>query len=326
MKPKLLYIGMEYDYGDKARGLSFEHRNFYHSLKSYCHKKGWDFVHYDFMERGHVIGLDSMTQELYDFARKECPTLHFAVLFDYHRDPMHEVFRHISRLGVKTIHWFCDDHWRFEKYSSAVAPYFDFICTTAESAIPKYEELGISHKVVKTQWACNHELYVPYDFKKDLDISFIGQPHSNRLEIVARIMQSGLPVEVFGYGWKDRPRLPFHQMVRLFSRSKINLNLSNASNLNTQQIKGRNFEIPGTRNFQLSSIAENLSEYYEEGKEIVLFDSLEELIDKAKYYLQHEEKRNKIAENGYRRTLSEHTWHHRYDKIFEHVKYKSTST
>ena len=48
-----------------------------------------------------------------------------------------------------------------------------------------------------------------YDFKKDLDISFIGQPHSNRLEIVARIMQSGLPVEVFGYGWKDRPRLPF---------------------------------------------------------------------------------------------------------------------
>lgn len=168
-------------------------------------------------------------------------------------------------------------------------------------------------------------MYVPYDFKKDLDISFTGQSHSNRLEIVARIIRSGLHVEVFGYGWKNRTRLPFHQMVRLFSRSKINLYLSNAPNLNTQQIKGRNFEIPGTRNFQPSSIAETLSEYYEEGKEIILFASLEELIDKAEYYLQHEEKRNKIADNGYKHTLTEHTWHHRYDKIFEHVKYKSTS-
>ena len=39
MKTKVLYVGMKYDYGDKARGLSFEHRNFYHSLKSYSKSK-----------------------------------------------------------------------------------------------------------------------------------------------------------------------------------------------------------------------------------------------------------------------------------------------
>ncbi|MBI2470956.1 MAG: hypothetical protein HYV59_06890, partial [Planctomycetes bacterium] len=71
MKTKLLYVGMKYDYGDKARGLSFEHRNFYHSLKSYCGKQNWDFVHYDFMERGLTLGLDLMTQELYELAKKE---------------------------------------------------------------------------------------------------------------------------------------------------------------------------------------------------------------------------------------------------------------
>ena len=62
------------------------------------------------MERGLEIGLDLMTQELYELAKKERPTFLFAVLFDFHRDPRHEVFKHISALGTTTIHWFCDDH------------------------------------------------------------------------------------------------------------------------------------------------------------------------------------------------------------------------
>ncbi len=322
MKTKVLYVGMKYDYGDKARGLSFEHRNFYHSLSSYSKKQNWDFVHYDFMERGLEVGLDLMTQELYELVKKEKPTHLFSVLFDFHRDPRHEVFKHISSLGTITIHWFCDDHWRFEKYSSVVAPHFDFVCTTANSALPKYKKLGISNKVIKTQWACNHKLYVPYDIEKDLEISFVGQPHGNRVEVLSTLIKSGLKLEVFGFGWENRPRIPFHQMVRLFSRSKINLNLSNSSTLIGQQIKGRNFEIPGTRSFLLTSNAENLSEYYEDGKEIVISDTAEELVDKANYYLKNENERNKIAENGYKRTLAEHTWHHRFDEIFSSINTK----
>lgn len=315
-KTSVLYVGMKYDYGDKARGFSYEHRNFHHSLKSYCEKQNWDFIHYDFMEWGLKIGLDLMTQELYELAKKEKPTYLFAVLYKSRRDPRHEVFRQISSLGTVTINWFCDDHWKFEKFSSVVAPNFDFVCTTANSALPKYEKLGISNKVIKTQWACNHELYVPYDIQKDIDLSFVGQPHGNRREVLSNVKQSGLNVEVFGYGWENRPRIPFHQMVRLFSKSKINLNLSNSSKLIGQQIKGRNFEIPGTRSFQLSGNAEDLTNYYENGKEIVIFDSVEELIDKATYYLKNEDERNKIAEDGYKRTLSEHTWYHRLNEIF----------
>ncbi|MFN3531094.1 MAG: glycosyltransferase [Candidatus Brocadia sp.] len=326
MKPKLLYVGMKYDYGDKSRGFSFEHWNFYHPLKSFCQRRDWDFTHYDFMDRGLSIGIDLMTQELYELVKKERPTYLFAVLFDFHRDPIHEVFKQISALGTITIHWFCDDHWRFEKYSSVVAPHFDYACTTASNALPKYEKLGVSHKVIKTQWACNHELYIPYDIKKDVDISFVGQPHGNRVEILSKLIENGFKLEVFGFGWKNRPRIPFHQMVRLFSRSKINLNLSNSSTLIGQQIKGRNFEIPGTRSFQLTSNAENITGYYVDGKEIVIFNSIEELIDKAKYYLKNEDERNEIATNGYNRTIAEHTWHHRFGEIFDYLNIKQINS
>jgi glycosyltransferase involved in cell wall biosynthesis len=310
---------MTYDYGERAQGFSYEYRNFHHSLKSYCEKQNWGFINYDFMDRGIAIGLDLMTQELFELAKKEKPTHLFAVLFDFHRDPRHEVFKRISELGTITIHWFCDDHWRFEKYSSIVATNFDFVCTTANSALPKYENLGIADKVIKTQWACNHELYVPYDIEKDIDISLVGRPHGGRKEVIEAMTSSGLSVEVFGHGWKNRPRLPFNQMVRVFSRSKINLNLSNSSETG-QQIKGRNFEVPGTRSFLLTGNADNLKEYYEDGKEIVIFNSTDELIDKASYYLSHDIERQRIAENGYQRTLAEHTWHHRYDTIFKHIE------
>lgn len=319
MKTKLCYVGMQYDYGDKTRGFSYEHRNFYYPLKSYCERHDWDFIHFDFMERGLTDGLDVMTQGLYELAKKERPAILFAVLFDFHRDPRYEVFKHIASLGTTTVHWFCDDHWRFEKYSSVVAPHFDIVCTTANDALPKYKNMGISHKVIKTQWACNHELYLPYDLPKDLDISFVGQPHGNRVEVLLKLSQQGFKLEVFGFGWENRPRIPFHQMVRVFSRSQINLNLSNSSTLVGQQIKGRNFEIPGTRSFQLSSNADNLTEYYEEGKEIVIFNSVDELAEKAKYYLNHEDERNEIANNGYKRTMAEHTWQHRFDGIFNSI-------
>lgn len=62
--------------------------------------------------------------------------------------------------------------------------------------------MGISHKVLKTQWACNHELYIPYDIPKDIEMSFVGQPHGNRVEVLSKLLQNGYKLEVFGFGWK----------------------------------------------------------------------------------------------------------------------------
>lgn len=320
MTQKLLYVGAKYDYGDKTRGLSYEHRNFHSSLKSWCARQGCEFEHYDYYTRGQEIGLDLMTQELREVAQKERPTFLFSVLVDFHLDPRHEVFSEISKTGeTTTLQWFCDDHWRFDQYSKQVAPHFQFVTTTASSAVAKYAQIGLADRVIKTQWACNHELYAPFDIPQDIDASFVGMPHGDRVAFLNTLAQNGLPISVFGFGWQGRPRLPFHQMVRLFSRSRINLNLSNSSMLSRQQIKGRNFEVPGAGGFLLTGQADNLEEYYIDGREVVIYSSAEDLVDKARYYLAHDSERRQIAQAGCQRTLAEHTWHHRYDKIFHEI-------
>jgi len=163
--------------------------------------------------------------------------------------------------------------------------------------------------------------------------------------------RSGLRVSTWGYGWK-KGRLDQQQMIEVFGRSRINLNLSNASVTSDgrspeppnriqrlrrmiaprkalavstgdsyeDQIKGRNFEIPGTGGFQLSGCSEDLASYYEPDKEIVLFSSTDELIDKARRYLKSDAERNAIAMAGYRRTVAEHTYAHRYEAIFRELE------
>ena len=90
-----------------------------------------------------------------------------------------------------------------------------------------------------------------------------------------------------------------------------------------QQIKGRNFEIPGTGGFLLTNYADNLEEYYSDRKEIVVFHSEEEVPDLVRYYLQHDSERESIAKAGFERTSSEHTWDKRWGDVFAHCEHMS---
>ena len=54
-----------------------------------------------------------------------------------------------------------------------------------------------------------------------------------------------------------------------------------------------------------------INDYFENGKEIVVFENANDLKEKIIYYLEHEEEREAIAHNGYVRTMVENTWKQR---------------
>lgn len=86
------------------------------------------------------------------------------------------------------------------------------------------------------------------------------------------------------------------QMPLVFAGSKINLNISLRSI--HSGIPLRVLDIMACGGFVLSNWQPEIAEYFEEGVEIVTFDSLEDCLDKAAYYLSHEEERRQIAANG----------------------------
>ncbi len=82
------------------------------------------------------------------------------------------------------------------------------------------------------------------------------------------------------------------------------------------QIKGRNFEIPGTGGYLLTGAVEHLDEYYVSGKEVAVFSKRRELIEQIRFYLAHDEEREAIRDAGYQRTLRDHPYVHRFRASF----------
>lgn len=85
-------------------------------------------------------------------------------------------------------------------------------------------------------------------------------------------------------------------MPYVFRHSRINLNITLRS-IKTG-IPLRALDIMGCGGFLLSNYQQELAEQFEEGREMVLFYSLEDCIDKISYYLTHEDERSKIAKAG----------------------------
>ncbi|MBI3986941.1 MAG: glycosyltransferase [Lentisphaerae bacterium] len=77
----------------------------------------------------------------------------------------------------------------------------------------------------------------------------------------------------------------------------------------------RNFEIPACAGFQLSLFSDDLAAAFAPDKEIVMFESIPEAVDKARYFIAHETERRRIAEKGRLRFLKEHTLAHRFQAM-----------
>ena len=107
------------------------------------------------------------------------------------------------------------------------------------------------------------------------------------------------------------------EMPLVFHESKINLNMT-LPPIRTG-LPLRIFDVCGCGGFLLTNYQSELTELYTPGEEVECFTSREELLDKVRYYLHHEEQRHAIAQRGYTRTKQEHTVAHRIRTMMQYV-------
>lgn len=114
------------------------------------------------------------------------------------------------------------------------------------------------------------------------------------------------------------------EMMRLYNQ--YSLSLSSVTNKHTGVLKNpvlianlRSFEIPAAGGLLFCQYNPELSNYFEDKKEAVYYNSNEEMVDLARYYLSDNRlnERIKIKKQARIKLENEHTWTARFKKIFD---------
>lgn len=96
---------------------------------------------------------------------------------------------------------------------------------------------------------------------------------------------------------------------KIYHMSKINLNITMKPI--QSGIPLRVFDVLGAGGFLISNYQPEISDYFDIGEDLVVYESMDDLREKIIYYLEHEDERIRIANNGYMKVRENFT----YDKL-----------
>jgi len=269
------------------------------------------------------------------------------VFFSYFYDACVEpaVIDAIREFGIVTVNWFCNASYQLHLVSE-IAPHYDWCLVPERFRLDDYRALGA--RPIYCQEAANPHIYKPCDVPVEFDVAFAGQCYGDRPDTILWLREQGLDVRVWGALWEHhiaprsrnplrrwlgKPRgLPAHAvggvlgdsaLVELFSRVRINLGFAVVGETpitpRITQVRLRDFEVPMSGGFHLAGHSAELADFFTPGVEIETWRTREELRDKCRYYLAHDDERRQIAAAGRARALREHTWEHRFCAAFHEM-------
>jgi spore maturation protein CgeB len=309
---KVLLVCGRHAYGDPARGEGVEYAAFVPALRALGH----EVAHFESWNRSAHAGFAALNLALLEAVERERPAVMLTVQNDI--ELWTEALDAIRARGdVATMTWTTDDTWKYAQVPRFIAPHYHAVSTTYEDAVPRYRADGVG-RVLVTQWAASSAaLAEPLPAAQCRHrVSFVGMATPARRRLVAEIARGGIEVACFGYGW-PAGAVESAEIPRIMRESVISLNFAQGLYGGPNQIKARTFEVPGAGGFLLTERAPGLASWYREGAEIAAFGSVGELCQVARRYLEHPEKRDRIARAGHERTRAEHTYERRLAAVLD---------
>ena len=232
-----------------------------------------------------------------------------------------ETIKLISSLGITTVGYWTDDPLNYES-SMINAPSYDIYLTNCSKTLGRYKDSGLTN-VHHLPTAVDTKHYSRAKIRKRYDISFIGSHSVHREDILSQLEVNGL--HIFGKGWQNNSSISqwhkndnidsaqlhsgaFGRHTNLvFNQTKVNLNIHSTLGKD-HSIGSRIFETLSAGGFLLSDWIDEIDNFFEPDKHLVCFHTVEEMNEKAKFYVNNDRARNEIADAGYEHVLKHHSY------------------
>lgn len=201
-------------------------------------------------------------------------------------------------------------HMRFSNY--------DLILSSHEECLRAAQEQGACHTAIAYP-GIPVELANTFPPRKLTDVCFSGYwavSHLRRNQFLLELAQRlpSLPMDCAYYlGFYDggppcpetvqrynRGAVWGMSMFKAFATSRIVLNgyFSREAAPQNYSPNMRQLEVLGVGSFLLTEQSDNLEAFFTEGKDMATYATTDELVEKAQYYLHHEDEREAIAAHG----------------------------
>lgn len=160
------------------------------------------------------------------------------------------------------------------------------------------------------------------------ELVFIGSGYANRLEILTRLAEQGLPVHAWGrdfsrhpwdrartFTWRRPPirasrEVPLERAYQIHAEGAAAIAVHGLQNGHAM----RTFEIPGMGGVQLVD-REDVDQFYDVGTEVAVWHDQDELADLGRRAVADRRWAEAMRTAGRRRTLAEHTFDHRIQEV-----------
>lgn len=228
----------------------------------------------------------------------------------------------IEVCGARTVTWFYDELRRMTMRTAspehlarrrAIATY------SAQDAQALALQFGTDVPVVHLPLAFDDSLR--FSPRSSPEVSFIGARYGDRERLLSCLVQAGVPSRAYGRDWSRHPvdlvrtwslRRPSVPASRDLDRADAYAVMAGSSatiNVHGDQdgFTMRTFEACGVGGLQLID-RDDVSELYEPSRELMVFNSPEELVELARRAMRDEGWSAAIRHAGRQRTLSEHTF------------------
>lgn len=240
-------------------------------------KNGCEVIEFNYREIAARFGDRERDEILIRLCWDQKPDV---VVFSKCNEIAHRVVSECNRVS-KTVLWYMDT--MNDNYNSSLVEKIK-LCTYTFCAIwDSYlaaKKVG-GDKVFFLQEGYDHLSNYPIETPYLYDVCFIGGLRNRRHEYHKAI---GFKVIQNAYGKE-------HSLI--VSQTKINLNFTEGGT------SDRTYKVLASRGFLLTEPWVSMENDFTVGQDFDVFTNVEELKNKIKYYLVHEDERLKIAEHGY---------------------------
>jgi|GEM_PF-3614215 len=182
--------------------------------------------------------------------------------------------------------------------SKSLCPYVEFNIATASAAA--LARINDPEKYIYSWVPKDKDFFYDNEGPREIDVSYVGTPKNDRLARVNYLIDSGQLV--IYTGGERQKHLTVKEYADMYRKSKITLSFSRA--VYSHVINARPFEAMLCGAMVLEEENFETPKLYTPYVDYVPYFSNKDLLEKARYYLEHDDERRAIARSGYAKTQS----------------------